>query len=243
MRAHMRSIPLPFDPTDFPCVGIVGSFDELVSTRFSGDVNALCWPRQLRGDFAEIEQRLPEIDGITTLDAEDLLGLKLSPSGKIARDQLIHDQRLLTAQSLQPSLELVPAGEPDLDQGPVRTDVGDWHVDSATVEADTYLCSYYGAATEGVLNADVICQTKIPATRETLRQIYGGNDDAGFASYLTDHFYDLHYAPKPNAQIFSFGLGHLWRIATQYPGSPVLPSVHRAPTTHADQPRRLLLIS
>lgn len=239
----MSSIPLPFDLSDFPCVGIVGSFDELVSTPFAGEVNALCWPRQLSGNFAEIEQSLPEIDGITTLDEEDLRGLTLSPMGKIARDELINDQRLLTAQSLQPSLDLVPSGEPDLDQGPVRTDVGDWHVDSATIEADTYLCSYYGAATEGVLNADVICQPDIPTTRETLRQIFGGKDDSAFTAYLTEHFYDLHYAPKPNPRIFSFGTSHLWRIATKYPGSPVRPSVHRAPFTKADQPRRLLLIS
>lgn len=239
----MSSIPLPFDPTDFPCVGIVESFEALVSTRFSGKVNALCWPRQLSGDFADIERSLPEIDGITTLDEADLLGLKLSSSGEIARDQLINDQRLLTEHGLQPSLDLVPAGAPDLNPGPVRTDVGDWHVDSATIEADTYLCSYFGAATEGVLNPDVTCQTEIPATREMLRQIYGGEDDAGFTTYLTKKFYDLHYAPTPEARVYSFGTGHLWRIATQYPGSPVLPSVHRAPTTTADQPRRLLLIS
>lgn len=239
----MSSVPLPFDPTAFPGVGIVGSFDELVSTRFSGKVNALCWPRQLSGDFSEIEQRLPEIDGITTLDEEDLLGLKLSPSGKVARDQLINDQRLLTKQGLQPSLDLVPSGAPDLNQGPVRTDVGDWHVDSATIEADTYLCSYFGAATEGVLNTDVTCQTEILATREILRKIYGCEDDAGFTAYLTGKFYDLHYAPNPSARVYSFGTGHLWRIATKYPGSPALPCVHRAPTTTPDQPRRLLLIS
>ena len=239
----MSSIPLPFDLTAFPSVGIVGSFDELVSTPFSVKVNALCWPRQLSGDFADIERNLPEIDGITTLDEEDLLGLKLSSSGKIARDQLINDQRLLTGQGLQPSLDLVPSDPPNLDQGPVRTDVGDWHVDSATIEADTYLCSYFGAATEGVLNADVTCQTEIPATREILRQIYGGEDDPEFTIYLTEKFYDLHYALQPEARIFSFGTGHLWRIATKYPGSPALPSVHRAPTTTADQPRRLLLIS
>jgi len=40
-----------------PCVKIVGSFDELVSTPFSGAVNALCWPRTLAGDFVQIADR------------------------------------------------------------------------------------------------------------------------------------------------------------------------------------------
>ena len=33
--------------------------------------------------------------------------------------------------------------------------------------------------------------------------------------------YDLQYAPTPQAQPFSFGLGNLWRIAVEYPDSPV----------------------
>lgn len=239
----MPSVSLPFDPVELPCVGVVGSFDELISTKFSGDINALCWPRQLAGDFAAIEKSLPEVDGITTLDEEDLRGLTLSSAGELAREQLIRDQRLLTNESLQPSLDLVPSGEHDIGDSPVRTDVADWHVDSATVEADTYLCCYHGAATEGVVNADAICHTDVPVTREALRHVYGGEDDARFKAYLTEKFYDLHYALKPGARIYSFGVGHLWRIATKYPDSPALPCIHRAPTTPANHPRRLLLIS
>lgn len=239
----MSSIPLPFSPGDFPCIGVVGSFEELVSTRFTGEVNALCWPRQLAGDFSEIERSLPVVDGITSLDEEDLLELSLSPAGKTARGHLIRDQHLLTKHGLQPSLDLVPSHGSVVDQGPVRTDVGDWHVDSATVEADTYLCSYFGSSTEGVRNRDATCQVDIPATRAKLRQHYHGEDDAGFAAYLSERFYDLHYAVRPHAHLYSFGTGHLWRIATQYPDSPVPPCIHRAPTIHPDHPRRLLLIS
>ena len=36
---------------------------------------------------------------------------------------------------------------------------------------------------------------------------------------------------------------HLWRIAVDYPGSPVPPCVHRAPETRPGRPPRLLLIS
>lgn len=234
---------LPFDPSNFPCVRIVDSFEALVSTRFSGTVNALCWPRELIGDYAEIDRCLPAVDDITSIDEADLRGLKLSPAGALARDQLIRDQRLLAAHGLDPSLDIVPAIEPDLSAAPIRTDVGDWHVDSATVEADTYLCSYFGASTEGVLNEDATCQIDVPATREKLRQIYGGADDAAFRAHLTAHFYDLHYTNAPNARIYAFGIGHLWRITTQYPGSPVLPCIHRAPAPTADRSRRLLLIS
>jgi hypothetical protein len=45
------------------------------------------------------------------------------------------------------------------------------------------------------------------------------------------------------AQPFSFGLGHVWRIACEHPGSPVPPCIHRAPETAPGQPPRLLLIS
>ena len=79
--------------------------------------------------------------------------------------------------------------------------------------------------------------------REKLRLIYASADDEGFRRYLTEHFYDLHYAPKSDARIYSFGIGHLWRIGTRYPGSPVPPCIHRAPVSTSYQSQRLLLIS
>ncbi|HUR46218.1 MAG TPA: hypothetical protein VMZ27_10115, partial [Candidatus Saccharimonadales bacterium] len=64
-----------------------------------------------------------------------------------------------------------------------------------------------------------------------------------FREYLKENCYDLHYAPIPTARPFSFGLGNLWRIAVDYPCSPVPPCLHRAPETLPGQPPRLLLIS
>ena len=64
-----------------------------------------------------------------------------------------------------------------------------------------------------------------------------------FLAFLNENFYDLHYAPLPEAQPFSFGIGNLWRVAIEYPGSPVPPCIHRAPITHPGQPSRLLLLS
>ena len=50
-------------------------------------------------------------------------------------------------------------------------------------------------------------------------------------------------AALPGARPWSFGVGHLWKIACLYDGSPVPPCVHRAPPTIPGQPPRLLLIS
>lgn len=224
-------------------IRLAHNLDELVHAPFAEGVNAWCWPRSLNGDFAEIEQALPPVDGITPLEEADLNGLRLRPAGALARQILIDDLRQLTGLGLQPSLDLVPAGNPETYPGVIRTDVQDFHVDSATVAADTFLCSYNVAATEGLRNEDAIRRVDEPVTRAALLTDYGGRDDAGFRAYLHRSFYDLHYAARPGAQPFSFGLGHLWRIAIAHPGCPVPPCIHRAPTPSAGQPRRLLLIS
>ena len=76
-----------------------------------------------------------------------------------------------------------------------------------------------------------------------LLQLFGGADDAEFAEYLSDNCYDLHYSPAPDARPFSFGIGNLWRIAVDWPGSSVPPCIHRAPEPPPGSPPRLLLIS
>lgn len=226
-----------------PCVRVVTSFAELVATPFSGAVNALCWPRALAGDFDEIAAVAGPLDEITTLEEDDLLSLRLSPAGKVARAQLISDLRLLREASLEPSLDLIPAYPREPEPGPVPIDVYDWHADSANTLADTFLCSYTVAASEGVANEDTMRRVDIPETRAELLKIHGGPDDARFADWCRERCYDLHYAALPRARPFSFGFGNMWRIATQCPGSPVPPSIHRAPATKPGQPPRLLLIS
>ena len=121
-------------------------------------------------------------------------------------------------------------------------DVYSFHADSAPVPADTYLCSYTVAASEGLRNEDALRRVDVPETRAALLALHGGADDAGFLAYLGENCFDLHYVPVAGARPFSFGLGHLWRIATEWPGNPVPPCVHRAPATAAGQPPRLLLI-
>ena len=81
-----------------------------------------------------------------------------------------------------------------------------------------------------------------PEIRAALLKEYAGEDDDGFAEFIREGSFDLHYAAVGNAQPFSFGVGNLWRIAVAWPGCPVPPCVHRAPPTVAGDEPRLLLI-
>lgn len=230
-------------PLAYPCIKVVGSFEELVTTPFKNGVNALCWERTLLGDFGEVVNRLSVEKGITTIDEAQLNALSLSTDGEVAREILLRDLELLRSHELLPSLDCINGYAHDAETGPVPTHVQSWHVDSATVEADTYLCTYLGASSEGLRNEDAMRRVDVPETRAELLNLYGGDDDEGFLDYLNENYFDLHYLPLPHAQPFSFGLGNLWRVATEYPGSPVPPCIHRAPATVQGQPPRLLLIS
>lgn len=225
-----------------PHVQMVGSLDELVSTRFSGSVNALCWRRVLAGDFNEVVERLSVAEDIDTLDEVTLRALALSEAGRTAVETLLADKEGLRVLGLSPVLDCIHRYPRDNDS-PVPTDVYSWHADSATVESDTYLCSYTEAASEGLPNDEARRCVDVPETRAELLRLFGGEDGDGFKEFLSDNCYDLHYVALPGAQPFSFGLGNLWRIAIKYPGCPVPPCIHRAPTSSPGRPPRLLLIS
>jgi hypothetical protein len=225
-------------------IKVVASFDELVSTRFGGEINALCWPRTLVGDFAEVAARVAVgEEDIATLDAAWLRGLELSAAGKAAVEILIEDQERLRRLGMAPELNCIRQYRKDEPGEAVPLDVYSFHADSATIEADTWLCSYCESCSQGLLNEEARKCVDVPELRADLLRRYGGKDDADFAEYLHENSYDLHYVPTPQARPYSFGLGNLWRIATDYPGSPVPPCVHRAPDTVAGRPPRLLLIS
>ena len=230
-------------PSGYPRIKWVPSFHELVTTPFENGVNALCWARTLPGDFSEVVSQLGGNGGITTLDEERLEGLTLSAAGRVAVGILLEDQRLLREQGLSPILDCIQSYPREEEPGAVRTDVYSFHADSATEEADTWLCTYHGPSSEGLRNEEAQRWVDVPETRAELLKEYGGEDDGDFLEYLNENCYDLHYAPAPQAQPFSFGHGNLWRIAVDYPGSPVPPCIHRAPETLPGQPPRLLLIS
>lgn len=230
-------------PAGYHRIRLVSSFHELATTRFADGVNALCWPRTLPGDFAEVVERLGCGEGIVTLDEDRLRNLSVSAAGRIAIDQMLEDRRLLQELELDPVLNCIHGYPRDENPGPVPTDVFSFHADSATVETDTWLCTYHGPPSEGLRNDEATRRIDIPETRAELLRHFGGNDDAAFLEHLNENCYDLHYAPVSHARPFSFGLGNLWRIAVDYPGSPVPPCIHRAPETAPGQPPRLLLIS
>lgn len=232
-----------FTPRSHPCIRVVSSFQELITTRFAGEVNALCWPRTLEGDFAEVITVLGPGEGIIPLDEELLHSLDLSEAGRRAVQTMLADQHLLIENGLEPELNVIHHYLRDESDGPIATDVQSFHVDSATAETDTWLCTYHGAPSEALPNEETILKAEIPEIRAALLKLHGGPDDESFREFLADNCYDLHYAPLPHAKPYSFGIGNLWRIATEWTGSPVPPCVHRAPETREGDPVRLLLIS
>jgi hypothetical protein len=229
-------------PTEHDCVKVVASFAELAETTFAGGVNALCWPRTLPGDFGEIAAQLGAGAGIRSVDEADLAPLALGPAGRIAREILLADLQLLRAHGLAPELNCIHGYPRDDASAVVPTDVYSFHADSAPVETATWLCTYHGPASDGLRNAEAQRRVDVAVTRAALLVEYGGADDDGFREFLHEHCYDLHYTPRPHARPFSFGRGHLWRIAVEWPGSRVPPCLHRAPATRPGE-TRLLLIS
>jgi hypothetical protein len=230
-------------PSDYARIRKVSSFDGLLRTPFEGGVNALCWERTLPGSFRDVVETLGVSEGIVALDEARLLALSVSAAGQTAIAVMIEDLRRLRDHGLSPELNCIHAYPRDEEPGPVVTDVFSFHADSAPVAADTWLCTYHGPPSEALRNDHAQRRVDLPATRAELLREFGGPDDETFAEFLQEQCYDLHYAPLPEAQPFSFGVGHLWRIAIAYPGCPVPPCIHRAPATLPGDPPRLLLIS
>jgi hypothetical protein len=230
-------------PPGYARLKTVGSFSELVATPFAEGVNALCWPRLLPGDFAEVVERLGGGEGIVALDEARLRGLTLSAAGQVAVETMLEDWRRLQAHGFAPELNCIYGYPRDEEPEVVATDVYSFHADSAPVESETWLCTYYGPPSEGLRNDEARQRVEVPETRAELRQLFAAADDDEFRELLREHCYDLHYAPLPLARPFSFGIGHLWRIAVDWPGSAVPPCIHRAPETRPGDPPRLLLIS
>jgi hypothetical protein len=219
----------------------VFSFDELLNTKFSGSVNALRWKRQLEGDFEEVVRKLSKGSGIVVLEAEAVEKLPLSKNGRKAANALLADQSLLRDHGLDPVLNCIFDSVRSPHSGVVPTDVMSFHVDSAPIEVDTWLSTYLGACSEGLLNEEAIRKVDIPEIRSTLLSEYGGSDDEGFLEYLSDQSYNLHYQPKKGAKPYAFGTFTLWKIATLWPQNPVSPCIHRAPENYPDAPRLLLI--
>lgn len=221
-------------------VRVVTTFSELINTTFQGEINAICWNRDLLGDFKEIVSKLELKENITEVSTEDLLALQLSEKGILARDIILSDIQLLTDFGASPSLNLLKHYERDQDLDFISTDVYSYHVDRSPIETDTFLCTYHGAASDIISNDQVEQKILIPEIREKLKALHDG-PETEFESFLQEYFFDLHYQPKPNSEPVNLGSGQLWRLAVDHPTQQVLPCVHRAPV-EKDGEYRLLLI-
>lgn len=228
-------------PAGYPRIRVVASFEALVAEPFTNGCHAVCWPRTLAGDFDEVVRQLAPGAGVTTLDAPRLLALPVGAAGRTAIDTLLADVQRLHGIGQAPVLECVRTYERD--SGPVPTDVYSFHVDRANAPTDTYLCTYAGPPSEGLRHDEAVRCIDVPELRARLLAQFGGRDDAAFAAHLAELCFDLHYTPLPTARPFSFGIGNLWRLAVEHPGSVVPACIHRAPATDAGDPPRLLLIS
>jgi len=218
----------------------VTSFQDLVSTPFYGEMNAICWDRKLPGDFSEIADKIELKENITVIGQDDLSELRLSEQGKLAREILLNDLKMLKAHGASPVLNLIRCYERDDAYPFFPTDVYSFHVDRSPVPTDTFLCTYYGEPSEILPNSQATQKVLVPGIRDELKKLYHGPEE-GFDAFLVEHFFDLHYLPEAGAQPVSLGIGNLWRLAVDHPGSRVLPCLHRAPEEKNGQ-KRLLLI-
>ena len=218
----------------------VSSFNELIDTVFEGERNAICWQRNLNGDFKEVVAQLQLKENITDIGIEELLALTLSNDGAAARAILLNDIKLLTDFGASPSLNLIKNYQRDDELDFISTDVYSYHVDRSPIATDTFLCTYFGASSEILPNNQVEQKTLIPEIREKLRDLYDGTEPT-FEDFLETYFFDLHYQPKPNANPVNLGKGHLWKLAVDHPKQQVLPCVHRAPVETEGEYRLLLI--
>ena len=224
-------------------IGLVNSFSDLIATDFKGKKNALCWFRNLEGDFKEIVDKLQLKDSITVLQPEDLLALDLSDKGNLARQIILKDMQSLTHFGASPTLNLLKCYVRDDEFDFISTDVYSFHVDRSPIATDTFLCTYHGAASDIIANNEVEQKILIPEIRKKLEALYSdSNDDfEDFEDFLKDNYFDLHYQPKQDATVINLAVGHLWRLAVDHPEQKVLPCVHRAPVEKEGEYRLLLI--
>jgi len=221
-------------------IGVVTNFSELLHTNFKGEMNALCWCRNLDGDFNEIVAGLSLKENITEVFPEDLLALRLSEKGNIAREIILNDLQLLTDFGASPSLNLLKCYERDDEFDFISTDVYSFHVDRSPIATDTFLCTYHGTTSDIVSNSQATQKILIPEIRAKLKDLYDGPSE-GFDDFLKENYFDLHYQVHENAEPVNLGIGHLWRLAVDHPKQQVLPCIHRAPVENEGEYRLLLI--
>ena len=226
--------------SDYSQIGMVSTFSELVQTDFKGEKNALCWYRNLEGDFKEIVGQLQLKQNITEVYSKDLVALQLSEKGNIAREVILNDLQLLADFGASPSLNLLKCYVRDDEFDFISTDVYSYHVDRSPIATDTFLCTYHGAASDIIPNEQAEQKILIPEIRKKLNELHNGPAEE-FENFLKENYFDLHYQTKLNAMPVNLGIGHLWRLAVDHPKQQVLPCIHRAPIENEGEYRLLLI--
>lgn len=218
----------------------VNNFEDFISTSFYEKMNAICWNRELAGDFSEIVNKLESNKNIVEILPDDLLKLELSEQGQLARNILLKDLKTLKNLGTSPTLNLIEFYDRDDSYPPFPTDVYSFHVDRSPVPVDTILCTYYGASSEILPNSQAVQKIQIPEIRDELKKLHDESEE-DFETFLSDHFFDLHYQEIPESQPVTLKLGDFYRLAIDHPESKVLPCIHRAPKEKNGE-KRLLLI-
>ena len=120
--------------------------------------------------------------------------------------------RLLTDFGASPSLNVLKCYDRDDEFDFISTDVYSFHVDRSPIATDTFLCTYYGAATDIIPNEQAEQKVLIPEIQKKLAALHNGPSEE-FEDFLKEHYFDLDYQPQPYSVPVSIGLGHLWRLA------------------------------
>ncbi|MDG1333611.1 MAG: hypothetical protein P8P74_14840 [Crocinitomicaceae bacterium] len=214
------------------------TFEDLISVSFQGNQNAACWSRNLSGDFSEIVDKIDFSENIMEVDLSDLCSLELSKNGQLAREILLSDMSLLKNHGASPVLNLIR--HYDRDEFFFPTDVYSYHVDRSPIPTSTFLCTYNGASSDILCNSQAEQKVLIPEIRAELKKLHDGSEES-FEEFLSEHFFDLHYQSKVDAQPINLGTGHLWRLAVDHPNSESLPCVHRAPEENHGKVRLMLI--
>ena len=144
----------------------VTNFTDLVATQLKGSTNVVCWERELIGDYNEIIQQCVSAENITVIEPELLRSIKLSDAGVLARNTILNDFELLSEYGAAPTLNIIKQYDRDVDENIFPTDVYSFHIDRSPIPVDTFLCTYYGATTEILPNAQSIQKMLIPEIRQ-----------------------------------------------------------------------------
>jgi hypothetical protein len=153
----------------------------------------------------------------------------------------LNDLKLLEDHGASPTLNVIKYYDRDVSNSLFPTDVYSYHVDRSPIPTSTFLCTYYGESSDILPNSQATQKVLIPEIRNELKKLYGYGTEVGFEIFLNEHFFNLHYQAKSNAQPINLGIGHLWRLACDHPESKVLPCIHRAPKEENEQARLLMI--